>query len=170
MGKPIFFRQERPGLNEITFKLLKFRTMNFAKNGNDQLLPPIERITKLGKTLRKTSLDELPELINIIKGEMSFVGPRPLLTRYLSYYSLEERKRHSVKPGLTGLAQIKGRNTISWDDRFKYDLWYVDHISFGLDIRIIICTFIKVLKSEGINSSTTEIVKPFDEYLKAKKF
>jgi lipopolysaccharide/colanic/teichoic acid biosynthesis glycosyltransferase len=168
MGKPIFYKQQRPGWNAKPFILLKFRTMNFSTDINNNLLPSAKRITRLGKLLRRTSIDELPELINIIKGDMSLIGPRPLLVKYLPFYSEEEKKRHAVRPGLTGLAQIKGRNAISWPEKFKYDVYYVNNLSFGLDIKIMLVTIIKVLKGEGVNSSSGDIVVPFDEYNKAK--
>ena len=168
MGRPLFFRQERPGLNERIFRIVKFRTMNFQKDAYGNSLPGMQRITKLGKFLRKTSLDELPELFNILKGDMSLVGPRPLLVRYLPLYSDEERKRHSVRPGLTGLAQVNGRNAIDWEEKFGFDVRYVENISFGLDIKILFMTFLKVIKSEGINSDSLNTVIPFDDYLKAK--
>jgi undecaprenyl phosphate N,N'-diacetylbacillosamine 1-phosphate transferase len=166
MGFPIIFSQERPGLNEKTFKIYKFRTMSFEKDINNLLLSPLSRITKLGKILRKTSMDELPELVNILKGDMSFVGPRPLLTKYLPHYSKIQRKRHLVRPGLTGLAQINGRNSISWDDKFRFDVWYVEHLSFNLDLKIMAITLIKVIKREGINTSSDQMVVPFDEFIK----
>jgi undecaprenyl phosphate N,N'-diacetylbacillosamine 1-phosphate transferase len=168
MGYPIMFRQERPGLKAKTFKIFKFRTMSFDKDSNNQLLPAEMRLTGLGKLLRKTSLDELPELINILKCDMSFVGPRPLLVKYLPYYSDLQRRRHLVRPGLTGLAQVNGRNSISWEDKFTYDVWYVDHLSFKLDLKIIVITILKVVKSEGINSTLDQLVVPFDEYIKNK--
>lgn len=164
MGWPVIYMQERPGLNEKSFKLFKFRTMNFRRDINNHLIPSFERITRLGGFLRKSSLDELPELINIIKGDMSFVGPRPLLTKYLPFYSEEEKKRHVVKPGLTGLAQINGRNSITWEEKFNYDLWYIDNISISLDVKILLTTILKVIKHEGINSNPSEIAQPFDEY------
>jgi undecaprenyl phosphate N,N'-diacetylbacillosamine 1-phosphate transferase len=168
MGYPVMFCQERPGLNAKTFKIYKFRTMNFDKDHDGKLLPAEKRLTGLGKLLRKTSLDELPELINILKCDMSFVGPRPLLVKYLPYYSDLQRRRHLVRPGLTGLAQVNGRNSISWEDKFTYDVWYVDHLSFLLDLKIIGITILKVVKSEGINSTLDQLVIPFDEYIKNK--
>jgi undecaprenyl phosphate N,N'-diacetylbacillosamine 1-phosphate transferase len=167
MGMPVLFIQERPGLNGKIFRLFKFRTMNYNNDNSKNLLPPVKRITKLGRFLRKSSIDELPELFNILKGEMSFVGPRPLLVRYLPYYSEKENKRHLVRPGLTGLAQINGRNAISWDDKFGFDVWYVENISFKLDIKIFILTLLKVVKHEGINADPDQIVMPFDDYLKS---
>jgi len=168
MGEPVFYRQERPGLEEKIFRIIKFRTMNFNKDPYGNLLPDMKRVTKLGKFLRNTSLDELPELFNILRGDMSFVGPRPLLVRYLPFYSVEERKRHSVRPGLTGLAQVNGRNAITWEDKFRFDIWYVDKISFRIDIKIIFLTLLKVVKREGINSDSFHTAIPFDEYMQAK--
>lgn len=168
MGAPILFWQQRPGLNAKVFLLLKFRTMTDKKNEKGGLLPNLERITRLGKLLRENSIDELPELFNILKGEMSFVGPRPLLVKYLSYYTEKENKRHLVRPGLTGMAQVKGRNALSWEDRFAYDLWYVDHVSFKLDIKILFMTILPVVKRQGINSGSIQIVEPYDEYLLKK--
>ena len=150
-GKPFFF-QKRPGLNEKIFKVIKFKTMNDKKGVNGELLPDVDRLTKLGIFVRKTSLDEIPQLINILKGEMSLIGPRPLLPEYLSLYSEEQKKRHNVKPGITGWAQINGRNAISWEKKFEYDVWYVENISFFLDLKIFLKTFVKVFKSEGINT------------------
>lgn len=150
LGKPAIFKQQRPGKNEKIFTLYKFRTMTDEKDENGNLLPDEKRLTKFGKMLRSTSLDELPELFNILKGDMSIVGPRPLLIRYLPYYTEEERHRHDVRPGLTGLAQINGRNTTKWDERFQYDLEYVKTISFKNDITIILKTVRKVLKKENI--------------------
>lgn len=150
LGKPAIFKQERPGKDEKIFTLYKFRTMTDEKDENGNLLPDEQRLTKFGKILRSTSLDELPELVNIIKGDMSIVGPRPLLVEYLRCYTEEERKRHEVRPGLTGLAQISGRNSISWEEKFKEDLRYIQHISFINDLRIVLKTATKVLKREGI--------------------
>ena len=163
MGNPVLVIQERPGLNGRIFKLLKFRTMNFNRDEMNKLLPDMKRITKLGWHLRRTSIDELPELINILKGEMSLVGPRPLLIRYLPYYTKEQARRHTVRPGLTGLAQIKGRNALNWEDKFKYDVWYVDHLSFMLDLRILLSTIQKVIRHEGINVDQTHTAISFDE-------
>ena len=151
MGSPVFFTQIRPELNGKPFKLYKFRTMKNSRDQNGHLLSDEKRLTKLGKWLRSTSLDELPELINIIKGDMSIVGPRPLLMRYLDRYSPEQARRNEVKPGLTGWAQINGRNAVSWDEKFKLDVWYVDNQSFWLDIRIVALTIVKVLRREDIS-------------------
>ena len=150
MGSPAVFIQERPGKNEKVFKLYKFRTMTSAKDEQGNLLSDEERLTKFGRFLRSTSLDELPELINILKGDMSFVGPRPLLVRYLPFYKPEERIRHSVRPGLTGLAQINGRNNLNWDNRLKYDVDYVNNITFLSDVRIVFKTIAKVVNRSDI--------------------
>ena len=152
-GKPFFF-QTRPGKNEKLFKIVKFKTMNDKKDENGQLLPDENRITFLGKMLRKTSLDELPQLINVLKGDMSLIGPRPLLVEYLSLYSNEQRKRQNVKPGITGWAQINGRNLITWKQKLEYDVWYVNNISFTLDLKIFFSTIYKVIKSENIYSGS----------------
>lgn len=159
LGSPVIFKQERPGLNGEIFTMYKFRTMTDERDKNGELLPDAFRLTKFGKFLRSTSLDEIPELFNILKGDMSFVGPRPLAVVYLPYYTQREKIRHTVRPGLTGLAQINGRNTINWEERFEYDLNYVRNISFLLDFLIIFKTLIKVLKKEGVSvRGTTEIV------------
>lgn len=152
LGEPAIFKQERPGQHGKLFMLYKFRSMTDKKDHNGALLPDRERLTPFGKMLRKTSLDELPELFNILKGDMSFVGPRPLLVQYLSRYSTEQARRHDVKPGLTGWAQVNGRNAITWEEKFKLDVWYVDHWSFWLDLRIIFKTVIIVLKRTGVNA------------------
>lgn len=157
----VFFRQARPGKNGKTFHIYKFKTMKDLKNDQGQLLPDMERITPLGKFLRESSLDELPELINILKGEMSFVGPRPLLVKYLPLYSPQQSRRHEVLPGITGLAQISGRNSLSWQERFDLDVWYVDHQSIWLDIKILALTIVKVLKREGVNQSQQETMTEF---------
>ena len=164
-GNP-FFTQLRPGKkgkdgNEKIFRLIKLRTMSNAKDKDGNLLPDEKRLTKYGKFLRSTSLDELPELINILKGEMSIVGPRPLLVKYLPYYTTEERRRHDVRPGLTGLAQVNGRNSVSWEERFKLDVEYVDHITFWNDIKILLGTVAAVFKREGINSATSATMEEF---------
>lgn len=161
LGNPVLFKQERPGLHEKIFVLYKFRTMTDARDEKGLLLPYRERLTKFGTFLRSTSLDELPELFNILKGDMSFVGPRPLLVQYLPLYNEEQKKRHSVRPGLTGLAQVNGRNAISWEERFRLDIQYVENISPGLDLKILITTVSKVLKREGIHSQGTTTMKPF---------
>ena len=159
-GNPFFF-QERPGKNEKIFKLIKFRSMDNRKDENGRLLPDEVRLNGYGKFLRSTSLDELPELINILKGDMSIVGPRPLLVKYLPLYSKKQRHRHDVRPGITGLAQISGRNTLSWEDRFEIDLQYVRRISFLEDIEIILRTVKKVIVREGISSATSETMEEF---------
>lgn len=164
LGSPVLFHQERPGRHEKIFRLYKFRSMTDEKDAEGKLLPDEVRLTRFGKLLRSTSLDELPELFNILKGDMSLIGPRPLLVRYLPYYTEEERHRHDVRPGLTGLAQVNGRNALGWEDRFRYDLDYVNHISFGLDLKIIGMTVGKVLKRSGTLSGADQTVTDFDEY------
>jgi undecaprenyl phosphate N,N'-diacetylbacillosamine 1-phosphate transferase len=148
----VFFVQTRPGKDHCLFKLIKFKTMNEGKDALGALLPDEERLTFIGSFIRKTSLDELPELLNIIKGEMSLVGPRPLLQEYLPLYNKEQQRRHEIRPGLTGWAQVNGRNAISWEQKFDYDLWYIEHLSFWLDLKIIFLTFLKALKAEGISA------------------
>ena len=150
-GTPVLFRQRRPGFKEKPFWIYKFRSMTDARDNEGKLLPDSERITRLGQFLRTSSLDELPEIFNVLKGEMSWVGPRPLLMQYLERYSPEQRRRHEVLPGITGWAQINGRNALTWEDKFTLDVWYVDHWSLGLDIKIILTTVEKVLRREGIN-------------------
>ena len=159
-GNP-FFVQERPGKNENIFKLIKFRTMTCEKDNMGKLLPDNKRLTKYGRFLRSTSLDELPELINILKGDMSIVGPRPLLPEYLPYYTEIEKHRHDVRPGLTGLAQVSGRNSLSWEERFQLDLCYVESIKFSNDVKIILDTVKKVLIRDGISSGTSETMEEF---------
>lgn len=159
-GNP-FFLQERPGKNEKIFKLIKFRTMTCEKDINGNLLPDHERLVPYGRFLRSTSLDELPELLNIIKGDMAIVGPRPLLVKYLPLYNEEQRHRHDVLPGLTGLAQVSGRNQLTWEDKFRIDVEYVRSISFMLDAEIIARTILAVFKREGINSATCDTMEPF---------
>ena len=149
-GKPFFF-QLRPGKDGKIFKIIKFKTMTDKKDENGNLLPDADRLTKIGSFVRKTSLDEIPQLLNVIKGDMSLVGPRPLLPQYLELYNDFQRRRNEVKPGITGWAQVNGRNSISWEKKFEYDVWYVDNVSFLLDIKILILTVLKVVKSEGIN-------------------
>ena len=149
-GKPFFF-QLRPGKNGKIFKIIKFKTMTDKKDENGNLLPDADRLTKIGSFVRKTSLDEIPQLLNVIKGDMSLVGPRPLLPKYLELYNDFQRRRNEVKPGITGWAQVNGRNSISWEKKFEYDVWYVDNVSFLLDIKILIMTVLNVVKSEGIN-------------------
>lgn len=159
-GSP-FFVQKRPGKNSKVFKLVKFRTMNEKRDTNGELLPDNERLTSVGIFIRKTSLDELLQLINVIKGDMSIIGPRPLLVEYLELYSPEQARRHEVKPGITGWAQINGRNAISWDEKFRLDVWYVDNLSFSLDIKILFLTVRKVFKSENINTSESTTMTRF---------
>jgi len=151
LGSPVLFAQERPGLHAKPFRLIKFRTMTNARDTNGNLLPDEKRLGRFGRFLRSTSLDELPELINVLKGEMSLVGPRPLLMQYLPRYNAEQARRHEVRPGLTGWAQINGRNALSWEQKFSLDVWYVDHASLGLDCRIMALTLWKVLRREGIS-------------------
>ena len=164
MGEPVLFKQNRPGKDQKIFKLYKFRSMTDERDGNGQLKSDEIRLTKFGKWLRSTSLDELPEIFNIIKGEMSFVGPRPLAVQYLPYYTEEERRRHDVRPGLTGLAQINGRNTANWPERFGYDIDYVDHLTFKMDMSIILKTIFKVLKRGDITTRGTGKVMDFDKF------
>lgn len=161
LGGPVIFCQERPGKNERIFKLYKFRTMTNARDKNGNLLPDEKRLTKFGKLLRSTSLDELPELWNILKGDMSIVGPRPLLVKYLPLYNEEQKHRHDVRPGLTGWAQVHGRNLTSWEDRFKHDVWYVHSISFAVDVRIILLTVKCVFAREGVSSDTCVTMEEF---------
>ena len=169
LGSPVLFHQERPGRHEKIFKLYKFRSMTDEKDADGNLLPDEVRLTRFGKLLRSTSLDELPEVVNILKGDMSLIGPRPLLVRYLPYYTEEERHRHDVRPGLTGLAQVNGRNALGWEDRFRYDLDYVNHISLGLDLKIIGMTVGKVLKRSGTLSGAEQTVADFDVYRKGQR-
>lgn len=161
LGSPVIFKQKRPGLNEKIFTLYKFRTMTDKKDDEGNLLSDSERLTKFGKLLRSTSLDELPELINILKGDMSIVGPRPLLVEYLELYNEEQKRRHDVRPGLTGLAQVNGRNSISWEDKFKEDIKYIEKISLIEDIKIILKTVIKVFKREGISQQENDTMEYF---------
>lgn len=169
LGGPALFTQERPGKDEKIFKLYKFRTMSNERDANGELLPDEIRLTSFGKFLRSTSLDELPEFFNILKGDMSFIGPRPLLVRYLPFYTEEEKHRHDVRPGLTGLAQVNGRNALGWEQRFAYDLEYVNHCTFLMDLRIIGMTVGKVLKRSGTLSGADQTVADFDVYRKGQK-
>ena len=153
LGRPVFFRQARPGKDGKPFEMVKFRTMTDARDANGTLLPDDQRLTRLGRWLRASSLDELPELINVLRGEMSLVGPRPLLLRYLDRYTPEQFRRHEVPPGITGWAQVKGRNAISWDQKFAYDLWYVDHYGFWVDIGILIRTALRLVMPTGISAA-----------------
>lgn len=160
-GTPVLYKQVRPGLNGSPFILYKFRTMSDERNENGVLLPDYQRLTSWGKLLRKFSLDELPQLYNVLKGDMSFVGPRPLLMDYLPLYTEEQAKRHDVRPGITGWAQINGRNAISWEEKFKFDVWYVENQTFLLDIKILFLTFKKVFESEGINHAGHATMEKF---------
>ena len=161
MGNPILFRQKRPGYKEKIFGIYKFRTMTNEKDANGNLLPDDKRLVGIGKFIRSTSLDELPQLFNVLKGEMSFVGPRPLLIEYLDLYNDTQKRRHDVKPGITGWAQVNGRNAISWEQKFDYDVWYVDNQSFWLDIKILWLTFLKVVKRSDISSNTNSTMEKF---------
>ncbi len=163
LGSPVLFRQLRPGFHGRPFELYKFRTMNNKCDLNGNLLPDAKRLTKFGRVLRSTSIDELPELFNVLKGDMSLVGPRPLLMRYLERYTPEQARRHEVKPGITGWAQVNGRNAITWEEKFKLDVWYVQNVSLWLDIKIIYMTIVKIFKREGITQqgqATMEEFKP----------
>ena len=162
MGNPIFFRQRRPGYKERLFNIFKFRTMSNAYDEEGELLNDAKRLTPVGKVLRSTSLDELPQLLNVLKGDMSFVGPRPLLVEYLPLYDEEQKKRHDVKPGITGWAQVNGRNAISWEKKFAYDVWYVKHQSFLLDMKILWLTFLKVIKRSDVHSETSVSMEKFE--------
>lgn len=168
LGSPVLFTQDRPGKDEKIFKLYKFRTMTDQNDENGKLLPDEVRLTSFGKKLRATSLDELPELLNMIKGDMAVVGPRPLLVKYLPWYTEEQHIRHDVRPGLTGYAQAHGRNTVDWDDKFQMDVNYTNHITFIGDVRIILDTVKAVLKHEGISSATSATMESFIEYSKSK--
>lgn len=159
-GKPFFF-QSRPGKYGKIFRIVKFKTMNDKKGINGNLLPDAQRLTVVGKFVRKTSLDEIPQLLNVVKGDMSLIGPRPLLTNYLHLYNDFQNQRHEIRPGITGWAQINGRNAISWDKKFEYDVWYVNHMSFFLDIKILFRTILKVFKSDGINAANEATTEPF---------
>ena len=159
-GNPLFF-QLRPGKNGKIFKIFNFKTMTDQIDINGVLLPDAARLTSIGKFVRKTSVDEIPQLLNVIKGEMSLIGPRPLLPEYLPLYSVEQCRRHEVKPGITGWAQVNGRNTIGWQQKFEYDVWYIENISFLLDVKILFLTIGKIFKSEGINSSTSVTMEKF---------
>ena len=160
-GAGAFFLQERPGKDEKIFKVIKFKTMNDRRDENGNLLPDSERLTTIGRWIRSLSLDELPQLINVLKGDMALVGPRPLRIHYLPLYNENQRRRHKVRPGITGWAQVNGRNAISWQEKFEYDVWYVDHLSLSLDIKILLKTIKKVFKREGINSKTNATMEPF---------
>jgi sugar transferase EpsL len=161
LGSPVLFRQQRPGYRERPFELLKFRTMTNQSDASGALLPDAQRLTSFGLFLRATSIDELPGLLNILRGEMSFIGPRPLLLQYLPLYSPVQARRHDVKPGFSGWAQINGRNTLSWEEKFRLDVWYVDHHSFWLDLRIFLITIWKVISREGISAAGEATMAPF---------
>jgi undecaprenyl phosphate N,N'-diacetylbacillosamine 1-phosphate transferase len=157
-----FFFQDRPGKNESRIRIIKFKSMTDERDEDGELLPDVKRLTKAGSVCRKYSLDELPQLFNVLKGDMSLVGPRPLLFKYLPLYNAEQKRRHQVRPGITGWAQINGRNSIGWQEKFKYDVYYVDHVSFLLDIKILWLTFIKVFRKEGVNQSAERPMQPFE--------
>lgn len=161
LGSPVLFHQERPGLFGRPFLLRKFRTMTDRRDGAGQLLPDAERLTRFGRFLRQTSLDELPELANVVEGTMSLVGPRPLLTRYVDLYSPEQMRRHDVKPGITGWAQVNGRNALSWEEKFELDVWYVEHRSLALDVKILCLTLLKILRREGITQAGSATAEEF---------
>jgi lipopolysaccharide/colanic/teichoic acid biosynthesis glycosyltransferase len=161
LGAPVFFRQQRPGLHGKPFRMVKFRTMTDARDAQGALLPDAERLTRFGKFLRATSLDELPELWNVVAGEMSLVGPRPLLMQYLDRYTPEQARRHEVRPGVTGWAQVNGRNAISWEQKFAYDVWYVDNLSFWLDLKILGLTVRKIIVREGISQAGQATMEEF---------
>ncbi|SUA99147.1 Putative colanic biosynthesis UDP-glucose lipid carrier transferase [Pannonibacter phragmitetus] len=161
LGSPVFFSQIRPGRDGKPFRLIKFRSMTNARDASGALLPDAERLPPFGRLLRSTSLDELPELLNVLKGDMSLVGPRPLLMEYLPLYSAEQARRHELRPGLTGWAQVNGRNALSWEDKFKLDVWYVDNHSLWLDLKILLLTLWKVVKREGISASGEATMSPF---------
>lgn len=169
LGSPIIFKQERPGKNEKIFKLYKFRTMTDERDENGELLPDDVRLTKFGRMLRRTSLDELPEAFNILKGDMSVIGPRPLAVQYLPYYSKEERHRHDVRPGLSGLAQVNGRNAVNWEEKFAYDIEYVNKITFSRDVKIILQTVKIALKQESIGVRGVDAPIDFDVYRKKQR-
>lgn len=160
-GAGAFFVQQRPGKNTKIFKVIKFKTMTDERDEKGSLLPDAERLTKIGKFIRSTSIDELPQLINVLKGEMSLIGPRPLLIQYLPLYNKEQMRRHEIRPGITGWAQVNGRNSISWQQRFELDVWYVDNCSLWLDLKIVFLSFNKVLKREGISSATSPTMEGF---------
>lgn len=160
-GAGAFFTQSRPGRNERIFRIIKFKTMTDEKDAEGNLLPDVQRLTKTGKFVRSASLDEIPQLLNVIKGDMSLIGPRPLITQYLPLYNNRQKRRHEIRPGITGWAQVNGRNTVSWEQKFEYDVWYVENISFALDVKILLLTLGKVIKREGINSDTTATMEAF---------
>lgn len=166
-GKPFFF-QTRPGLNGKLFNIIKFRTMNDKRDADGELLSDAKRLTGIGSFVRKTSLDEIPQLLNVIKGEMSLIGPRPLLPAYMPYYSATQLRRHEIRPGITGWAQVNGRNAIGWDEKFIFDVWYVDNVSFFIDIKILILTMKKVFASDGITAVGHATMPTFIDYMKEK--
>lgn len=169
LGSPVLFTQDRPGKDEKIFKLYKFRTMTDARDENGNLLPDDVRLTKFGKLLRSTSLDELPEVFNILKGDMSIIGPRPLLVKYLPLYNEEQKRRHEVRPGLSGYAQVNGRNSVTWEEKFRMDVEYVDHVTFVGDVKIILGTVLKAfVKREGINSETAATMEEFKGTVESK--
>ncbi|MBQ7856526.1 MAG: sugar transferase [Alistipes sp.] len=161
-GAGALFLQERPGLHGRVFRIVKFKTMTDERGGDGELLPDAERLTKVGRFVRSTSIDELPQLVNVLKGDMSLIGPRPLLVQYLPLYSAEQMRRHDVRPGITGWAQVNGRNAISWSEKFKLDVWYVDNLSLTTDLRIIFITIKKVLRRADISSATSVTMEPFN--------
>ncbi|MEY8612224.1 sugar transferase [Parabacteroides segnis] len=163
-GAGVFFQQERPGKNEKIFKIIKFKTMTDERDALGNLLPDSKRLTKVGKFVRSASIDELPQLINVLKGDMALIGPRPLMPQYLPLYSKKQARRHEVRPGITGWAQVNGRNSISWTKRFEFDVWYVDHCSIGLDLKILILTIKKVFIREGISSDNIATMYPFNGF------
>ena len=165
-GAGVFFTQDRPGKNNKIFRLVKFKTMNDKRDKDGKLLPDGVRLTKAGRFVRSTSLDEIPQLINVLKGDMSLIGPRPLLIKYLPLYNAEQARRHEVRPGITGWAQVNGRNAISWEEKFELDVWYVDHVSFLLDIKILLKTVYNVIKRKGISSETSATMEAFKGNLK----
>lgn len=160
-GAGAFFLQERPGKDGKIFKVIKFKSMTDERDAEGKLLPDRQRLTRVGRFIRLTSIDELPQLINVLKGDMALIGPRPLLVRYLSLYNEKQARRHEVRPGITGWAQVNGRNAISWEEKFDYDVWYVDHVSLWLDLKIVLLTIKKVFVREGINSGTAATMEPF---------
>lgn len=160
-GGKVFFIQRRPGLHGTPFDIIKFKTMNDRRDRDGELLPDAVRLTRIGRLVRKTSVDELPQLINVLRGDISLIGPRPLLMEYLPLYSPEQARRHDVKPGITGWAQVNGRNTLSWEKRFRYDVYYVDHLSFGLDVKIFFLTILKILQGEGISGENSATMEKF---------
>ena len=160
-GGKVFFIQRRPGLHGQPFDIIKFKTMNDRRDRDGELLPDAVRLTRIGRVVRRTSVDELPQLINVLRGDISLIGPRPLLMEYLPLYSPEQARRHDVKPGITGWAQVNGRNTLSWEKKFRYDVYYVDHLSFGLDVKIFFLTILKILQGEGISGENSATMEKF---------